>query len=94
MIDQHDDENMIPQDMPAAHLVELAKLLARSLIIFDTQVGEVAGRIDMMHQRVAALDAHELEPFEPMAGTLREFARRQRVAAAAADRLVRTIERR
>ncbi len=92
MID--DNDNLIPAGMDVPALIELGKMLAGSLIIFDEQVGQVAGRIDMMHERVASLDAHELEPFEPMAGTLREFARRQRVAAAAADRLVRTIERR
>ncbi len=91
---QQRDENMIPRSMDVPALIELAKLLAVSLIVFDKQTGEVGGRVDMLHERLAALDAGDLEAFEPMTQTLKEFARRQRVAASAADRLVKTIERR
>ncbi len=98
MNDQDDqnraDDNLIPHDFDVPKLIELGKVLAGTLIIFDKQVGEVSGRIDMFTERVDKLAPGELEGFAPMTGTLRELARRQRVAASAADRLVRTIERR
>jgi hypothetical protein len=86
-----DDRNMIPPGLGADKLLIVAQILAESLIIFDVQVGQVSERIDMFAERVAELSPGELEPFEPMTRTLAEFARRQRVAAAAADRLAKAI---